>query len=52
MVYYVTYESSFDGDCCTVWTEANSKEQAISNVKSEYCDVKEILQCRGNRRQN
>ena len=44
MVYYVTYISSTDNDCCTVWTEASSKEAAIDDVKNEYWDVKEIIQ--------
>lgn len=43
MKYYVTYRSSSDGDCCTVWTEANSKQDAIDYVKSEYWDIKEII---------
>ena len=46
MTYYVTYTSSTDHDCCTVWTEANSKQEAISNVKSEYWDVEEIIEVR------
>lgn len=41
--YYVTYISKTDGDCCTVWTEAESKQDAIDNIKCEYWDVDEIL---------
>ena len=41
--YYVTYISKTDGDCCTVWTEAMSKQDAIDNIKCEYWDVKEII---------
>ena len=44
MRYYVTYTSSTDNDCCTVWTEASSKREAIENVKDEYWDVKEIIE--------
>lgn len=44
MVFYVTYTSSQDNDCCTVWTEASSKQEAIDYVKSEYWDVKEIIE--------
>ena len=41
--YYITYISSSDHDCCTVWTEANSPEEARSNVESEYWDIDEII---------
>ena len=41
--YYITYISSSDHDCYTVWTEANSPEEARSNVKSEYWDIEEII---------
>ena len=44
MVYYIDYISSTDNDVCHVWTEANSKEQAIDNIKSEYWDIKEIIE--------
>lgn len=43
MVYYVDYISSSDHDVCHVWTEANSKEEARNNVKSEYWDIEEII---------
>ena len=43
--YYVTYTSSIDHDCCTVWTEANSKQEAIDDVRSEYWDIEEIIDC-------
>lgn len=43
MKYKVTYESSQDHDCCSVWTEARNKQEAIENVKSEYWDVEEII---------
>ena len=43
MIYYVTYQSSTDHDCCTVWTEASSKQDAIDYVKGEYWDVEQIL---------
>lgn len=42
--YYVTYKSTTDGDCCTVWTNANSKQQAIDYTKSEYWDVGDIIE--------
>lgn len=45
MRYYITYTSSTDGDCCSVWTDANSTREAIENVRSEYWDVKEIITC-------
>lgn len=41
--YYVTYRSSTDHDCCTVWTNAHSKQDAINDVKSEYWDVESII---------
>ena len=43
MTYFVTYISSIDDDCCTVWTEASSKEEAKESVFNEYQDIKEIL---------
>lgn len=42
--YYITYISSTDHDCCTVWTEADSKAEARSNVESEYWDIEEIIE--------
>ena len=33
------------GDTSKVWTEANTKEDAIRDVKSEYWDIKEIVYC-------
>lgn len=42
--WYITYISSSDNDCCTVWTKANSKQDAIDYVKSEYWDVKKIIE--------
>lgn len=44
--YYITYISAADGESCTVWTEANSKEEAIDNIMSEYWDVDEIVSTR------
>lgn len=49
MVYYITYTSSSDHDCCSVWTEADSKEEAIRNVRSEYWDIEEIIEVRKGR---
>lgn len=42
--YHVIYESSIDHDCCTVWTEANSKEDAINDVMFDYWDVDSIIE--------
>ena len=41
--YHVTYKSSTDHDCCTVWTYARSKQDAIDDVKCEYWDVEDII---------
>ena len=43
MDYKVIYESSNDGDCCSVWVTASNKEEAKSKVREEYWDCKEIL---------
>lgn len=43
MRYYITYISNSDHDCCTVWTNASSKQEAIDYVKSEHWDVEEIV---------
>ena len=42
MKYYVSYEDR-GGDLCNVWVNADSKEDAIRQVKHEYWDVSEIL---------
>ena len=42
--YYITYISKTDHDCCTVWTKANSREEAKSDVLSEYWDIEEIIE--------
>ena len=47
--YYITYISKTDGDCCTVWTEAMSREDAVDNIESEYWDVDEIIGIREER---
>ena len=39
-VNYTTTE----GDSCSVWEEAETREEAESNVRNEYWDVKEIVQ--------
>lgn len=44
--YYITYTSSQDHDCCTVWCDANSPEEAADYVMSEYWDVEEIVSIR------
>lgn len=43
--YKITYISSTDDDCCSVWTEADSPSEAKQNILSEYWDVKEIIIC-------
>lgn len=42
--YYITYKSTTDGDCCTVWTMARDREDAIEQTKREYWDVGEIIE--------
>ena len=34
-----------DGDSCSVWTEANSKDEALKRVSREYWDMYEIISC-------
>jgi len=41
--YHVVYRSSTDGDCCTVWVDAKSKEQAVEIIQNEYWDVESII---------
>lgn len=43
--YKVTYIAKGDDDCCNVWTEADSPQEAKQNILSEYWDVKEIIIC-------
>jgi len=43
--YRVIYRSSSDNDCTSVWTEAQTREEAIEDVRSEYWDIKEIIDC-------
>lgn len=43
--YIVKYISSTDDDVCGVWTTANSEKEAIQNVRDEYWDIKEIVDC-------
>ena len=43
--YKVIYTSKTDGDCCSVWTYATSKQDAINEVKHEYWDVSNIIDC-------
>lgn len=42
--YYVSYLDKGD-DYSTVWTMASSKQEAIENVKDEYWDVKQVVDC-------
>lgn len=34
-----------NGDSCSVWTEAPSKEEALKRVSREYWDIYEIISC-------
>lgn len=43
MKYKVSYISTMDGDCCSVWVEANNKEEARERVYDEHWDVEEII---------
>lgn len=40
--WYVDYMDK-GGDLCHVWVEADSKDDAISQVRSEYWDIDEII---------
>ena len=42
--YHVCYKSKINGDCCTVWTEARSKEEAAEIIQHEYWDVEYIIE--------
>lgn len=42
--YKVTYTTK-DDDCCSVWTSANSPQEAEQNILREYWDIKEIIIC-------
>ena len=44
--YTVKYLTK-DGDLCSVWTSAASKEEAIANIKREYWDINKIVLCNG-----
>lgn len=41
--YIVKYENH-DGDLCTVWLTADSREDAKTQARAEYWDIKDILQ--------
>jgi len=43
MKYQITYISSSDHDCCKVWCEAESPEDAASQTLDEYWDIEEII---------
>ena len=43
--YKVVYISASDDDCTSVWTTANDREEAENNIRWEYWDVKEIIDC-------
>ena len=40
--WIVCYEDKY-GDTSKVWTSAETKEDAIADVKSEYWDIKDII---------
>ena len=42
--YYVSYLDK-DDDVCTVWTMAESEQEAIEKVKDEYWDVQRVIDC-------
>lgn len=42
MKYYVDYMDK-GRDLCHVWVDADSKQDAISQVRSEYWDIDEII---------
>lgn len=41
--FYIDYIDKSD-DICHVWTNARDAQEALSSVKSEYWDIKEIVQ--------
>lgn len=43
MVYKVSYISTMDGDCCSVWVEADSVNEAKEKVRDEHWDVEEVI---------
>lgn len=43
MKYKVIYISTNDDDCCSVWTEASSPQEAKENILYEYWDAGEII---------
>lgn len=43
--YYIDYNDK-SGDLCHIWVEADNKEEAIQQAKSEYWDIDEIIQVR------
>lgn len=34
-----------DGNYCSVWTEANSRDEVLKKVLREYLDIYEIISC-------
>lgn len=40
--WIICYEDNY-GDTSKVWTSAETEEDAIEDVKSEYWDIKEII---------
>ena len=46
MKKYIIRYITKDDNCCSVWTMANSKDEAIQETKREYWDIKDIISCR------
>ena len=42
--YKITYTSKSDGDCCSVWTYARDREDAMEQVRHDYWDCAEIIE--------
>ncbi len=45
MKYYIDYTDK-SGDLCHVWVYAQSESEAEYKVRSEYWDIREIIQIR------
>lgn len=45
MSKWIVRYNDTNGDSCSVWTIANSKEEALKRVSKEYWDIYEIISC-------
>lgn len=45
MKKWIICYSDKSGDTSKVWTTAETKKEAIADVKSEYWDIDEIIYC-------